>query len=241
MGSQHQLSEKQLEVLHDHYKETFARIRSAEVSRDRLFLFLIGLFALLSLEIGYPAALGGSFRKVTLLGAEIELNALPLAALLNATWVVTLAISLRYCQSAVLVSRQYPYLHDLERAISPAVGGGDLYQREGVVYLRRYPLLLDIAWIAYGVVFPLMAMVASAMLLWWEVTRLSYPILHKVFDSTVAASLVFVFFAYRVHPTVCPKIKRWRVRRAVRARIRRQPTATEPGVASDTQTRIPRR
>ncbi len=84
------MTDKQLEVLHDHYKETFARLREAEASRDRLFLWVIGLFALLSLEVGYPVAIGGSFVKLTIAGGELNLQALPLPALLNATWVLTL-------------------------------------------------------------------------------------------------------------------------------------------------------
>ena len=43
-----------LEVLHDHYKESFSYIRERERERDRLFLILIALFALLALEIQYP-------------------------------------------------------------------------------------------------------------------------------------------------------------------------------------------
>jgi len=89
-----QLTDKQLEILHDHYKETFARMREAEALRDRLFLWMIGLFALLSLEIGYPAAIGGTLGKLSIAGGELNLQALPLPALLNATWVLTLTISL---------------------------------------------------------------------------------------------------------------------------------------------------
>ena len=98
-------NQKQLEILHDHYKETFARLRETEASRDQLFLWVIGLFALLSLEIGYPAAIGGSLGKLSIAGGELNLQALPLPALLNVTWVLTLAIGLRYCQTSVLVNR----------------------------------------------------------------------------------------------------------------------------------------
>jgi hypothetical protein len=130
---------------------------------------MIGLFALLILEIGYPAAVGGALKKLSIAGGELDLQALPLPALLNATWVLTLTIGLRYCQTSVLVNRQYPYLHTLEEAISPEVGGGDLYQREGKVYLREYPLLLDVAWFAYVILFPLIVMVATLGLAIWEV------------------------------------------------------------------------
>jgi hypothetical protein len=211
------LSEKQLDVLHDHYKETFARMREAEALRDRLFLWVIGLFALLSLEIGYPAAVGGVLGTLSIAGGELQLQALPLPALLNATWVLTLTIGLRYCQTAVFVNRQYPYLHGLEEAISPAVGGGDLYHREGKVYLSEYPLLLNLAWISYGIVFPLIVMGATIGLLIWEVTKLPYPIYHIYFDVFVGGALIFFYFFYRVEPTISSLGRRlqawWRNRR----------------------------
>lgn len=206
------LTEKQLDVLNDHYKETFARLKEGEAARDRLFLWLIGLFALLSLEIGYPAATGGSLGKLSVAGAEVNLQALPLSALLTATWVLTLTIGLRYCQKSLWVDRQYPYLHTLEEAISPAVGGGDLYRREGEVYLREYPPLLNMAWFAYVVLFPLIVAMATAGLLWRELTKLSYPWLLHAFDMVVAGSLVLVFLSYRVQPYLASKWNKWRGR-----------------------------
>lgn len=200
-----------LEILHDHYKETFARIRQAEASRDRLFLALIGTFALLIVEIGYPATVGNTLGTLNILGGAINLGALPLAALLNATWVLTLTVGLRYCQTSVLVNRQYPYLHLLEDTISKYVGGGDLYQREGKVYLRGYPLLLNVAWLAYGFFFPIIVMLAAVALVIWEFNRLPYPLYHTVFDAFLAGALTFVFFAYQVHPALS---SRWRTMRS---------------------------
>ena len=205
-------AEKRLEILHDHYKETFARIREVETARDRLFLWVIALFALLSLEIGYPAAVGGSLEKVSVLGTEFNLRSLPLPALLNVTWVLTLAIALRYCQTTVWVNRQYPYLHDLEAVISPELGGGNIYHREGKVYLSEYPVVLDVAWIAYVFLFPLIVMCATAALAFWEWRQLPYPILHRLFDSAIALALIAFFFSYRVHPYLASRWKNWRER-----------------------------
>jgi hypothetical protein len=206
------LTDKQLDILNDHYKETFARLKEGEAARDRLFLWLIGLFALLSLEIGYPAATGGSLGKLTVLGAEVNLQALPLPALLTATWVLTLTIGLRYCQKSLWVDRQYPYLHTLEDAISPAVGGGDLYRREGKVYLRGYPPLLNIAWFAYVVLFPLIVAIGTAGLLRRELAQLAYPWLLRTLDVVVAASLIVVFLLYRVQPYLAARWRKWRDR-----------------------------
>ena len=203
-------SEKQLEILHDHYKETFARLKEAEARRDRLFLWVIGLVALLILEIGSPAAVGGTLGKLSIAGGEFNLQALPLPALLNATWVLTLTVGLRYCQLAVFVTRQYPYLHQLEEAISPALGGGDLYQREGKVYLREYPVLLYVAWFAYGILFPLIIICAVTGLIIWELLWLVYPLHHRLFDAFIAIMLILFFFLYRIYPAL---VSQWKEQR----------------------------
>jgi hypothetical protein len=204
-------SDAQLEILHDHYKDTFARIRQAEISRDRLFLAIIGIFTLLIIEIGYPATVVSTLGTLKVVGGAVNLKALPLAALLNATWVLALTVGLRYCQTSVLVNRQYPYLHLLEETLSPAVGGGNLYQREGKVYLESYPLLLNVAWIAYGFLFPIVVMLAVVGLVVAEFTNLPYPVYQTVFDALIAGAIIFVFFVYRVHPSLSSK---WRTMRS---------------------------
>ena len=210
MATTQQLTDKQLEVLHDHFKETFARLKEVEASRDRLFLWLIGLFAFLSLEISYPSATGGALGKLTIGGGELNLQALPLPALLTATWVLTLTIGLRYCQKSLWVDRQYPYLHTLEEALSPEIGGGDLYQREGKVYLRGYPPLLNVAWFSYVILFPLIVVIASSGLLWRELIHLPYPWLHLTLDIVIAGALILVFLLYRVQPYLAQRWRKWR-------------------------------
>src|SRR3954449_4232009 len=98
--------DKRIDILNDHCKDTFARIREQEQSRDLLFLWAIAAYTLLTLEIGYPAALGGALGKVSVPGVgDLNLQALPLPAILNATWLVLLVLILQYCQSVVRVER----------------------------------------------------------------------------------------------------------------------------------------
>jgi hypothetical protein len=231
-----QLTDKQLDILHDHFKESFARLKEVEVSRDRLFLWMIGLFALLSVEIAYPAATGGSLGKLSIAGGELNLQALPLPALLTATWTLrtlTLAMGLRYCQKTVLANRQYSYLHSLEEAISPAVGGGDLYRREGRVYLKGYPLFLNVAWVAYVILFPLIVIVATCGLVWWELTRLQYPPLHRVLDTVIAFALITYFFLYSVPPGLAAQYRKWQARSS-----RKEQVAADPNTNSTRPTQV---
>jgi len=205
--------DERLKTLHDHYKETFARVREVEATRDRLFLWVIGLFALLILEIGYPTAVAKSLGKLTIFGGEVNLQALPLAPLLNASWVLTLVIGLRYCKASIWVDRQYPYVHMLEEVISPLVGGGDCYRREGKVYLEAFPKLLDVAWIAYTFLFPAILLFATAGLIIWEWAWVRYPWYNRSFDTAMAVSLLVFFFLYRVEPYVADRLSK-RSRRA---------------------------
>lgn len=201
------LTDKQLDILNDHYKDTFTRLRESEQTRDRLFLWLIGLIVLLILEIGYPVAVGGALGKVKFADAEVNLQALPLAALLNATWILTLLIGLQYCQATVRVNRQYPYLHSLEDTVSPSLGGGDTYQREGRVYLRDYPLLLDVAWFVYSIFFPFAVICSTIWLIHSEIFLLNYNIIHQLIDVFIGATLCIVFFVYRLHPAITDKFR----------------------------------
>lgn len=195
-------TDPRLDILHDHYKETFSRITGMERSRNRLFLFLIGLFALLVIEVGYPIEFDGSLQSLSVLGGQVDLRSFPLAALLSASWVFTFAVGLRYCQTCVAVERLYPYLHHLEEIISPLVGGGRLYTREGREYNTDYPPLLNLAWIAYGFLFPAIILIATISLVAGEWVKLSSPYLHKVFDTVIGAALLIVFYSYLAHPAV---------------------------------------
>ncbi len=192
------MTETRLDVLHDHYKESFSHIREREKQRDRLFLVLIGLFALLSLQILYPADFGGALGPLKVSGAEVDIGALPLAALLSASWVLTFAIALRYCQVSINVERQYSYLHTLEEKISEALGDPDLYRREGSAYLQDYPLFSDWAWICYAFVFPVIAALATLALVVAEWRGLPGPLPYKLFDSVLALAILVSFFLYRI-------------------------------------------
>lgn len=200
------MTDKRLDILHDHYKESFSYIREWEKLRDRLFLFLIGLFALLVLEVQYPINFTGAFGKVSVLGAEIQLDSLPLAALLSASWVLTLAIALRYCQSSIHVERQYTYIHALEEKIARELGDEDVYCREGKAYTRNYPRFSNWTWFSYTVLFPVVVALATLVLISLEWTRLGYHWGYKLFDSTIAAGVILSFALYRL-PMIAERVQ----------------------------------
>lgn len=185
-----------LALLHDHYKETFALIRDREGQRDKLFLWLLVIFALLVIEIQYPANVNGVLGHLKLGVNDIDLQQLPLSRLLNVSWVFTAAFVLRYCQATKAVERQYHYLHMLEERISARLKDADLYRREGRAYLDQYPHLLNWAWVYYTILFPAASVIAVCYLLGVEWVALNESVLSKLFDSAFGISVLISLGLY---------------------------------------------
>lgn len=196
-----------LEILHDHYKESFSYIRERERERDRLFLILIALFALLALEIQYPINFRGAVGTLSFLGIELNVDALPLPAFLTATWVTVLVITLRYCQASTNVERQYDYLHMLEDKISAELKDDELYRREGRAYKSEYPLFSWWAGRFYRVILPVIAIIATGVLIYQEWARLEYSLLGKIIDLVSASGVLVSFALYRIVPLASGVVK----------------------------------
>jgi hypothetical protein len=192
--------DSRIQVVHDHYKETFAIIREREGVRDRSFIALVGLFALLTLEVLHPSQTGSALRVVHVLGTDIDLSQLPLAYWLNASWTFVLLVALIYCRVTANIDRQYPYLHRLEGWMARALGDDDLYRREGRMYLSYYPVFLNWAWFAYVILFPGVVILACVVLVIQEWLALPYSIWHKGFDSGMALCVIISFLIYTVAP-----------------------------------------
>jgi hypothetical protein len=199
--------DKQLDLLHDHYKDTFTLMRDREKQRDRTFLVVIVLYALLTFEIQYPASFRSSLGTINIGGNQLQLQRLPLAGLLDASWVLVLAVALTYCRTAINVERQYSYLHRLEEWLSSALNTPTLYRREGSAYLEGYPVFLDWTWVCYVLIFPLVVLLATLALLVVEWRDLSYAPLHKAFDSSIALVVAMSFLLYRVIPMILERAR----------------------------------
>lgn len=198
-----------LDLLHDHYKDSFTNIRERERRRDRLFVTLVLLFTLLVLEVQYPAATDGALGTLSIGGVQVSVGDLPLAALLDVTWLMTLLVGLKYCQTALAVERQYPYLHRLEEAIGERLGDPSLFCREGAAYLHAYPTVLNWAWFCYVIVFPVALLVGTGLILTVMWRDLPYGGWHKTFSSAMAATLVLSFALYQVGPRFGRVVAAW--------------------------------
>ena len=147
--------DKKFEILNDHYKDTFTHAISYRKQRDRLFLYLLLVLALMFLEVSSPdksyAFISGLLSNK--LGKGIELGASFINGLV---WFFLLSLVLKYFQIVVVMERQYAYLHKLEKELTYNYLSGIPFTREGKSYLGNYPILSDWADILYVWVFPLL-------------------------------------------------------------------------------------
>ena len=189
-----------IDILHDHYKESFSLIRDREKSRNRLFLLVILLVGILFLQIQYPINFKAAIGNLKLPNASFRIDSLPLSSLLSLTWTFLFIITLQYCQQSINVERQYNYIHLLEEKISYMLGDSDLYRREGKAYLKDYPAFSNWAWFFYTFLFPLIMLISVVALFILEFCKLNYSIYFKIYDGIIGTGVLFSLILYRIIP-----------------------------------------
>lgn len=145
--------DKKLEILNDHYKDTFSHLLNYLKRRDRLFFYLLVVLAIMFLQVVAPD------EPQLVISKWIEKNvgeggAINTSFIRGIIWFVLLSLVLRYFQTTVFVERQYAYLHKLEQELSFLSLSGVAFTREGKSYLKNYPKLSDWADVLYTWVFP---------------------------------------------------------------------------------------
>ena len=151
-----------LEILNDHYKDTFSYQIGNLRKRDRLSLYLLITLIIMYLEvvstIGTEALLSKLISKY--LGNDVKLETTFVRCLI---WFVLFGLVVRYCQIVVLVERQYAYLHELEKELTSFFSSKILFTRESKSYLNNYPGLSKWSHILYTWVFPVILLLFTAI------------------------------------------------------------------------------
>lgn len=143
-----------LQVLSDHYKDSFDHLLEHRRTRDRIFLFLLFVMAGMLFQLFSPA---GATQAISDLAAEKLGLSSPIDSSFIASilWFALLALTVRYYQAVIVLERQYDYIHILEGELSPRYGGR-AFTREGRSYLSHYPLFSKWASFLYTIAFPIL-------------------------------------------------------------------------------------
>jgi hypothetical protein len=131
--------EKRAELLLDHYKDTFQHILYHWKLRNRFFVYVLILIAVIALDTYQPGALSdlvNAYIAKTLQSAGQNVPALDFAVIRSATWFLLLSLVIQYYQRSLSVDRQYRYIDNLEEQICNVMGG-DFVTREGKAYFSK--------------------------------------------------------------------------------------------------------
>lgn len=189
------MESEKLAILHDHYRDTCSVMQGQRAARDRYFYFVLAVLAIALFDIAAPQGFASTIADV--LKSKAQLSSTPdLGYIRSLLWFLLLGFTVRYCQSALAVERQYSYVHKLESLLSTHVEGA--FTREGEAYLSDYPLFLDWAHYLYTLVFPLLL---SAVAIVWTYRQIPGPRPWPWavwFDGVVTAAILISIGTYLV-------------------------------------------
>ena len=121
-------SEKKLEILNDHYKDTFSHLVGYRKQRDRLLLYLLVVMTIIFLYQFFPeettTAISDAVTKKTGIG---RINSFIFHLLLS---IISWLLSFRYFQLRELIDEQYQYLQKLEVDLAALFPSGVPFTRE---------------------------------------------------------------------------------------------------------------
>lgn len=170
-------AEKKLEVVYDHYKDTFANLQMYIQKRFVYTLLCIGIIAVFALQISFPADAGDVTTAVLTKqvgNVRIDLRFINIIFSFGLLWTLTL-----YYQTSLFIERQYSYLKRLEGELSTCLETAKI-NREGDHYALHYPWLLWAVHRFYTIVFPLSASVAAVIKWRNDANAFAHP-LHEIY------------------------------------------------------------
>ena len=185
----------ELALLHEHYRDTCTVMQHHRGARDRYFYFVLATVAVVLFDVVAPQDFSVVIGEA--LKAKLSLSVAPnLAYLRSIVWFLLLGLTIRYCQTALLVERQYEYVHHLEAQLSKHVQGG--FTRESVAYLSNYPLFLHWAHYLYTLVSPLL--LVGVVVAWTRVQIPGWPPWPGLvwFDCAVSVAIVVSVVLYLI-------------------------------------------
>ena len=126
-------SEKKIDILNDHYKDTFSHLVSYRKQRDRLLLYLLGVAMILLLYQFFPDETPEIIFDIAgkKLGVDIDLSFIDRIFLVFVpVYVFYFVAGRRYWQIWNLIDDQYDYLEKLEKELASLYASGVPFTRE---------------------------------------------------------------------------------------------------------------
>jgi len=181
-----------IDLLYDHYKDTYEQIRSFIAKRDEDFivalLFLAGsIFT--TFNPAYVQNLSNTLGKVKF---GIDLN-LAFYMLNSVLLFISLWFLQKYYQSVTHIENLYTYIHKVEEQLCELIKDFQI-TREGKSYLEYFPHLKAAIQIIYTWVFPFLVVAICIIKGYWELANRqnTIPRLALVFDISCILAIISI-------------------------------------------------
>ena len=145
-------SGKYIELLYDHYKDTFEQIKGYVKWRNTCTIIILSLVVFLSFQVSNTEVANSISMEVVRKNIgkiHIEFEYIKTVLYIALLWVLT-----TYYQTILTIEKLYPYIHKIEEQLTDVMKPFKI-EREGKSYLTQYPLLLDVIDKLYTIFFPI--------------------------------------------------------------------------------------
>jgi hypothetical protein len=143
---------EKLQILSEHYSNTFDFLQTHLKKRDKLFMLALLILVAMLFQIYTPSEASNIIAQLIEKKLEVKTQ-INLLFIQSTIWFVLLAVVIKYFQSVIFIERQYSYLHSLEDLLSSEYKK-TAFTREGKSYLNNYPAFLNWASFLYTILFP---------------------------------------------------------------------------------------
>ena len=142
-----------IDILYDHYKDTVALMKDAQRDRDRFFVVMCILLALLFVFNLDPLSTLSTIQQIA--KNQWGVVSIPETSVIRSLlWGLLLYYTIRYIQRNIYSERLTNYIHTIEKTFQLNT---DLpICREGGNYLQEYPQVLDLIHYIYTIIFPVL-------------------------------------------------------------------------------------
>ncbi len=178
-----------IQILHDHYKDSFSHLENHRKQRGRLLVYILILLSIMAFQLFSPIEFGQAISELIKdkIGTDATLN---MSFVTSIIWFGLLALVVAYYQATAYIERQYKYIHSLEDELSTHFTSG-VYTREGYAYKKNYPLFLKFVTQIYRLVFPIMLLSLTTVKIISELSNSSWDSI-LIFVNLALFALVLV-------------------------------------------------
>ena len=177
--------QEKLGILAEHYSETYTYLQLVVKKRDRLFVIVLVIAAVLMIFMTNPEPWQELLNRFlnSQAGSEDPISMLDVPLIGTLLWFGLLAVGHTYFQTVLHIQRQYDYIRKLEKEIQPQVGEV-AFTREGKHYKQYSNVFSNWTKFVFWILFPVIMLV---FIVFWAITLfgMHLAVFYTVLNTTM--------------------------------------------------------